>query len=37
MNIDKENFNNSIMNNINSLLDMVKIFESKGMKKNSKI
>lgn len=26
MNIDKENFNNSIMNNINSLLDMVKIF-----------
>ncbi|EOY6619477.1 type VI secretion system domain-containing protein [Campylobacter jejuni] len=37
MNIDKENFNNSIMNNINSLLDMVKIFESKEMKKNSKI
>ncbi|HAA2223029.1 TPA_asm: nucleobase:cation symporter [Campylobacter jejuni] len=37
MNIDKENFNNSITNNINSLLDMVKIFESKGMKKNSKI
>ncbi|EGM9761103.1 nucleobase:cation symporter [Campylobacter jejuni] len=37
MNIDKENFKNSIMNNINSLLDMVKIFESKGMKKNSKI
>lgn len=37
MNIDKENFNNSTMNNINSLLDMVKIFESKGMKKNSKI
>ncbi|EBD1746925.1 nucleobase:cation symporter [Campylobacter jejuni] len=37
MNIDKENFNNSIMNNINSLLDMVKIFESKGMKRNSKI
>ncbi|EAL9901179.1 nucleobase:cation symporter [Campylobacter jejuni] len=37
MNIDKENFNNSIMNNINSLLDMVKIFESKGTKKNSKI
>ncbi|EON3870649.1 type VI secretion system domain-containing protein [Campylobacter jejuni] len=37
MNIDKENFNNSIMNNINSLLNMVKIFESKGMKKNSKI
>ncbi|EKH7247785.1 type VI secretion system domain-containing protein [Campylobacter jejuni] len=37
VNIDKENFNNSIMNNINSLLDMVKIFESKGMKKNSKI
>ncbi|MHA6962310.1 type VI secretion system domain-containing protein [Campylobacter coli] len=37
MNIDKENFNNSIINNINSLLDMVKIFESKGMKKNSKI
>lgn len=37
MNIDKENFNNSIMNDINSLLDMVKIFESKGMKKNSKI
>lgn len=37
MSIDKENFNNSIMNNINSLLDMVKIFESKGMKKNSKI
>ncbi|WP_144690926.1 type VI secretion system domain-containing protein [Campylobacter jejuni] len=37
MNIDKENFNNSIMHNINSLLDMVKIFESKGMKKNSKI
>ncbi|ELQ2179261.1 type VI secretion system domain-containing protein [Campylobacter coli] len=37
MNIDKENFNNSIMSNINSLLDMVKIFESKGMKKNSKI
>ncbi|EAK9910737.1 nucleobase:cation symporter [Campylobacter coli] len=37
MNIDKENLNNSIMNNINSLLDMVKIFESKGMKKNSKI
>lgn len=26
MNIDKENFNNSIMNNINSLLDMVKNF-----------
>lgn len=25
------------MNNINSLLDMVKFFESKGMKKNSKI
>ncbi|HDZ5086272.1 TPA: type VI secretion system domain-containing protein [Campylobacter jejuni] len=37
MNIDKENFNNSIMNNINSLLNMIKIFESKGMKKNSKI
>ncbi|MBZ7939772.1 MULTISPECIES: type VI secretion system domain-containing protein [Campylobacter] len=37
INIDKENFNNSIMNNINSLLEMAKIFESKGMKKNSKI
>lgn len=37
MNIDKENFNNSIMNNVNSLLEMAKIFEAKGMKKNSKI
>lgn len=37
MRVDKENFNNSMMNNINSLLDMIKIFESKGMKKNAKI
>ncbi len=29
MNIDKENFNNSIMNNINSLLDMVKFLNQK--------
>lgn len=36
-NIEKENFNNSTMNTINSLLEMAKIFETKGMKKNSKI
>lgn len=35
--IDKENYNNSLMHNVNSLIELAKVFENKGMKKNAKI
>ncbi|MCW1360957.1 type VI secretion system domain-containing protein [Campylobacter sp. US33a] len=35
--IDNANINNSLMNNIHSLLEIAKVFENKGMKKNAKI
>lgn len=35
--IDKENYNNSLMCNINVLMKLAKAFENKGMKKNATI
>ncbi|TKX30616.1 type VI secretion system domain-containing protein [Campylobacter aviculae] len=35
--IDRENHNNSLMHNINSLIELAKVFEDKGMRKNAKI
>lgn len=35
--IDKQNYNNSLMHNVNSLIELAKVFEDKGMRKNAKI